>query len=88
MKPLAPEQVLVVADEFCAARGVHVRSFAALTACAAVPGARIHGVPVCGSPREGASLLFDATMRLEPLSEHNHTFAAVLRDTYLRWCEA
>ncbi|WP_066528262.1 TetR family transcriptional regulator [Corynebacterium bouchesdurhonense] len=87
MRPLTPEQVLAVADEFCAARGVHVRSFGALAACAAVPGARIHGVPVCGSPREGAFLLFDATVRLKPLTDHNQTFAAVLRDTYLRWCD-
>lgn len=87
MRPLTPEQVLAAADEFCAARGVHVRSFAALAACAAVPGARIHGVPVCGSPREGAFLLFDATVRLKPLTDHNQTFAAVLRDTYLRCCD-
>lgn len=88
MRPLTPEQVLAVADEFCAAHGARIRSFAALAACAAVPGARIHGAPVCGSPREGALLLFDATVRLQPLTERNHTFAAVLRDTYLRWCDA
>lgn len=87
MRPLTPEQLLAIADEFCAARHVQVRSFAAIAACAAVPGARIHGAPVCGSAQEGAFLLADAITSLTPLTSHNATFALLARDVYLRWCE-
>lgn len=87
MRPLTPEQLLAIADEFCAARPADIRSFAAIAACAAIPGARIHGVPVCGSAQEGAFLLYDAILRLSPLTHLNETFAACARDIYLRWCD-
>ena len=38
-QPLTPEQLLLIADEFCAAHRVQVRDFAALVAAASVPGA-------------------------------------------------
>ena len=84
---MSPEQLLAIADEFCPAYKVRVRSFAMLAACAAVPGARIHGVPVCQSPQEGAMLLFDAISNLSPLTGHNAAFASIARDVYLRWAE-
>lgn len=87
MTPLTPEQLLAIADEFCATRPADVRSFAAIAACAAVPGSRIHGVPVCGSAQEGACLLYDAIGRLSPLTHLNDAFAACARDIYLRWCD-
>ena len=46
MRGFSGEQLLAVADEYCAFHSCHVRSFAALAASAAVPGARLHGVPV------------------------------------------
>lgn len=86
-RALSAEQLLAVADEFCPAYKVQVRSFAALVACAAVPGARLHGVPVCGSAREAGGLLADAIRRLRPLSDANDAFADVAREVYLRWAE-
>lgn len=84
---MTPEQLLAIADEFCLLYKVHIRSFAALAACAAIPAARIHGVPVCQSPQEGASLLHDAIVNLSPLTSHNPAFADIVRDVYLRWSE-
>lgn len=81
---MTPEQLLAVADEFCPLYKSQVRSFAALAACAAIPDARIHGVRVCGSPREGAFLLADAITKLQPLTSHNDAFAVIARDVYLR----
>lgn len=86
-RALSPEQLLAIADEFCPIYKVHVRSFAALAAAAAVPGARIHGVPVCGSVTEGSNSLYDAIVQLQPLTNHNSAFADVARDVYSRWAE-
>ncbi|MCP1388482.1 TetR family transcriptional regulator [Corynebacterium sp. TA-R-1] len=86
-RALSPEQLLAIADEFCAAYKVRIRSFPALAACAAVPGARIHGVPVCGSEREAGLSLYDAILHLKPLTSHNTDFAAIARDVYLRWAD-
>lgn len=81
---MTPEQLLAIADEFCPLYKAQVRSFAALAACAAIPDARIHGVRVCGSAREGALLLADAIATLKPLTTNNDAFAVIARDVYLR----
>ncbi|CAM4358435.1 MULTISPECIES: TetR family transcriptional regulator [Corynebacterium] len=88
MRGLSAEQLLAVADEYCAAAGVSVRSFSALAACAAVPGARVHGVPVFDSVGGAADALSDAIRRLEPLSSDNAGFAGVAGEVYRRWVAA
>lgn len=85
MRPLSPEQLLAIADEFCAAHPVHVRSFSALAACAAVPGSRIHGVTVFDSVEPASLALAAAIRRLEPLSALNDAFATTTADIYRRW---
>lgn len=85
MRNFTGEQLLAIADEFCPIYKVQIRSFAAIAACATIPGARLHGVPVCQSPQEGAFLLADAIRNLSPLTSHNPAFADVARDVYLRW---
>ena len=50
MRGLSAEQMLLIADEVCAAHGVRVRDFAALAAAAAVSSASFHGVRVDDSP--------------------------------------
>ncbi|AKK10055.1 hypothetical protein [Corynebacterium uterequi] len=85
MRRLSTEQLLLVADQFCATAGVHVRSFSALAACAAVPGARVDGVAVQLSPAAAARELADAIRRMEPLSARNEDFARVSAGVYRRW---
>ena len=85
MRGLSPEQLLAVADEYCSFHACHVRSFAFLAACAAVPGSRIHGVPVFDSEGAAASALADAIRLLEPLSGSNAGFADVAAEVYRRW---
>ena len=87
MRGLTPEQLLAVADEYCAFHGCQVRSFASLVACAAVPGARLHGVPVFDSVAGAANELADAIRSLEPLSGSNAGFADVAAEVYRRWAE-
>lgn len=91
MRGFSGEQLLAVADEYCAFHGCHVRSFAALAASAAVPGARLHGVPVFDSVEVAAAALAETIRALQPLSgagtEPNAGFADVAGEVYRRWAE-
>ena len=88
MRGFSGEQLLAVADEYCAFHGCHVRSFAALAACAAVPGARLHGVAVFDSVDAAAAALSDAVVALEPLSDSNEGFADIVAEVFRRWADA
>ena len=89
MRVLSAEQLLRIADEFCAVTRVpvRVRSFAALCAAAAVPGARVHGVPVFDSVVSAADALAATIAAVEPLTGENRGFAQVARQVYLDWVE-
>lgn len=87
MKPLTPEQLLIIADEFCAYHGGAVRSYSALCAAAAIPGARIEGVSVFDSPAAAAAALARGIEQLEPLRQDNQAFAAVVQDIYTAWTQ-
>ena len=91
MRGFSGEQLLAVADEYCAFHGCHVRSFAALAASAAVPGARLHGVPVFDSVEAAAAALAETIRALQPLSGanpgFNAGFAEVAAEVYRRWAE-
>lgn len=88
MRGFTGEQLLAVADEYCAFHGCQVRSFAALAACAAVPGARFHGVPVFDSVGAAAAALAETIRALQPLSGSNEGFADVAAEVYRRWADA
>lgn len=90
MRGLSPEQLLAVADEYCAFHGCQVRSFGFLAACAAVPGSKLHGVAVFDSPSAAASALAEAILLLEPLSPSaaNAGFAEISAEVYRRWADA
>lgn len=79
MRGLSPEQVLLIADEVCAAHGERVRDFAALAAVAAVSNASFHGVRVDDSPTVMAQRVADTITALRPLSGRNEQFAAATR---------
>ncbi|WP_165164743.1 TetR family transcriptional regulator [Corynebacterium qintianiae] len=87
MKGFSPEQLLVVANEFCTVPRVRVRSFSALCAAAAVPGARVHGVAVFDSPLAAGVALASAIVALQPLTDANDAFAEVARRVYIDWAE-
>ncbi|PMC64814.1 TetR family transcriptional regulator [Corynebacterium tuscaniense] len=84
MTPLSPEQLLIIADEACAKWSTTVRSFSAICAAAAIPGARIEGIPVFDSPTAAATALARGIERLEPLTAFNKEFAIVAAEIYLR----
>lgn len=87
MRNLSSEQLLAIADECAHIYKVQMRSFGSLCACAAVPGARLHGVPVYDTPHAAARGLADTIRALQPLTGANDAFATVARTTYLRWVE-
>ena len=87
MRGFSPEQLLAIADEYCAFHGCQVRSFAALAASAAVPGARFHGVAVFDSVDAAAAALAETIRALQPLSGANTGFADVAAEVYRRWAE-
>lgn len=84
MRALTPEQILLIADEFCGSYPVRVRSFSALAAAAAVPGARFYGVPVHASAAAAAEALSQAITTLSPLTGDNEAFARVCAKVYQR----
>ncbi|GAB2516822.1 hypothetical protein CATRI_00035 [Corynebacterium atrinae] len=85
MRPLSPEQLLLVADEFCEFHRCQVRSFSALVAAAVVPGARLDGVWVHASVPTAAAALEETVVQLQPLDRHNTEFGALCREVYLHW---
>ena len=87
MKPLSPEQLLIIADECCAKWGTTVRSYSSLCAAAAIPGAKLDGLPVFDSPTAAAAALARGIERLEPLAGFNAPFADAVSKIYPRWCE-
>lgn len=82
---LTPEQILLLADKFCEAHKVRIHDYSALVAAAAVPGARIDGIPIHAHPLAAGEALAQAVVRLEPLSELNREFGAVCRGVYHRF---
>ncbi len=83
--PLTSGQLLIIADEFAATHRVTVRSFAALVQVAAVPGARIEGIPVFADVAAARSALEEAVRLTTPLSARNDLFALVCGDVYTRF---
>lgn len=79
MRGLSAEQMLLIADEVCAAHGVRVRDFAALAADAAVSSASFHGVRVDDSPAVMAERVATTITALRPLSGRNGQLAAATR---------
>jgi len=79
---LTPEQLLLMADEFCATHRVQIRDFGALVAAAAVPGAHIAGISVYEGTAASGRALAEAVTRLEPLSDHNREFGEACGKLY------
>lgn len=82
--PLTPEQLLLIADQFCKTNQVQIRDFSGLVAAAAAPGARIDGIPVHGDRYAAGEALAVTVARLEPLSKLNKQFGAACREIYHR----
>ncbi|MGX1739004.1 cell filamentation protein Fic [Corynebacterium flavescens] len=80
---LSPEQLLLIAREFCAVYNVRISNFSALVAASAAANARIEGLPVHGSPRAAAHALGEVLRKVEALSGHNREFAALCERVFL-----
>lgn len=81
---MTPEQLLRVAEEFCAVHRVRVRSFGSLVGAAAVSTARIEGIPVHADDTAAGRALAETIQRLEPLTARNEEFGEVAREVFRR----
>lgn len=81
---MTPEQLLRVAEEFCAVHRVRVRSFGALVGAAAVATARSEGIPVHADEAAAGRALAESVVRLAPLTARNEEFAEVAREVFRR----
>lgn len=80
---MSPEQLLIIAREFCKHHRVRIVRFDALVAGAAATGAKIDGIPVHAGPSAAARALARTLEVLEPLSGRNKEFAKVCAEIYL-----
>lgn len=85
---MSPEQLLVVAREFCRYHpSVRMERYWALNAAAAAAGARVEGVFVHGSAAAAAKALSETIRAVQPLSGRNAEFAEVCGEVYRRLAE-
>ncbi|MCK7642648.1 TetR family transcriptional regulator [Corynebacterium antarcticum] len=75
VRPLTPEQLLIIADEVTAVHRVRVRDHALLAGAAAVTSASYLGIPVHRDIRSAAAALSEAIIRLAPLDGANDVLA-------------
>ena len=85
MRGFTPEQVLILADEFCAEFGCEVRDYAALVSIAAVSNPKLHTVEVFPNPSAAARYLSRHVRTLSPLSGLNERFAGFVVNAFTQW---
>lgn len=84
---LSPEQLLLIAREFCTRYNVRITDFSALVAASAAADAHIQGLPVHDSPRAAAHALAEVLRKVGALSGHNPQFAALCGRVYLEMAD-
>ena len=77
------DELVTVADRVCARTGAVIIDYSALAAAAAVPGARINGVPVHSNPRAAAEAMAAVIETLAPLDTANKCLSVVAARVYL-----
>ena len=75
---LTPEQLLIIAEEFCERFHTRIRSHAALVAIAAIPRATLSGIRIFNTEDAALTSMADTIRRLEPLQGYNTVFAEVV----------
>lgn len=84
---MTPEQLLVVAREFCPRYRVSITDFAALAAASAAAHARIDGIEVHDGPQRAAAALEKVLRAVPALSGHNAEFGRLCKRIYLQSAE-
>lgn len=82
------EQVVIVADEFCARTGAKIASYPALAAISGASHPSLHGVPVYRDAAEQARGVRGICRRVGALSHGNEGFAEVLCEILAARAEA
>lgn len=84
---LSPEQLLLIAREFCTRYNVRITDFSVLVAASAAADAHIQGLPVHNNPRAAARTLSEVLRTLGALSGRNPQFAALCGRVYLEMAD-
>ncbi|MDO4684977.1 MAG: TetR family transcriptional regulator [Corynebacterium sp.] len=84
MRHLSAEQLLLVADEFCAHHRVAIVDYAAICAAASITGGQFEGVPVHRTIVSARASLERAITALMPLNQRNQEFAVVAGEVFAR----
>lgn len=84
MRHLSPEQVLLIADEFCEQYRVNVIDFAAIFAATSITGGQIAGVTLFQNVNSARQGLERTIIALTPLSDRNREFATVVGEVFRR----
>ncbi|AKP07679.1 Hypothetical protein Cp262_0008 [Corynebacterium pseudotuberculosis] len=78
MRGLSPEQVLMLADDFCSTCNATINDFAAIAAIAAVTTASFEGTSPFSSPAQQSEYLRSFVPRVSPLTRGNESFGIFL----------
>ncbi|MCQ9331380.1 cell filamentation protein Fic [Corynebacterium phoceense] len=80
---MSPEQILLIAREFCARYGTTVTDFAALVAGASASAAKVEGIPVHADARQAAAALRRVLIAVPALGAYNKEFADYCAQVFL-----
>ena len=80
---MTPEQLLLVAREFCAQHKVTVTNFGALVAAASLSTAKMEGIAIHGNRVQAARAMRDLLVAYSALNAHNDAFATVCARVYM-----
>ena len=83
LRTLTPEQVLIIAEEVCAATSAHIVDYVGLGAIAGATSARFHGLSAWEGQHHPAEYLQELVARIAPLSMGNDMFGYVLAQVVL-----
>ena len=80
---MSPEQLYLVAQEFCARFNLRIINHSALVAAAAASTARLEGIAIHGDEQQAAQAMAEVLEKVPALNAGNQTFAQYFSRVYI-----
>ena len=80
---MSPEQLYLVAQEFCARFNFRIINYSTLVAAAAASTARLEGIAIHGDEQQAAQAMAEVLEKVPALNSGNHTFAQCCARVYM-----
>ena len=80
---MSPEQLYLVAQEFCARFNLRIINYSALVAAAAASTARLEGIAIHGDEQQEAQAMAEVLEKVPALNAGNQTFAQYCARVYM-----